>query len=98
MEKLHKGLAEVDNKVENLKKKFERTTTEAAKLKVELEKAEETIVAAENLVGKLEGEYQRWSGQVRAFLYKEVMPKQYKMFCWQIPMQVATALHDLAND
>ena len=65
MEKLQKGLAEVDSKVENLKRKFEKTTTEAAKLKVELEKAEETIVAAENLVGKLEGEYERWNGQVR---------------------------------
>lgn len=64
MAKLQKGLTEVDQKVENLKRKFERTTTEAAKLKVELEKAEQTIAAAENLVGKLEGEYQRWNGQV----------------------------------
>ena len=64
MEKLQKGLSEVDRKVEALKKKFEKTTTEAAKLRVELEKAEETITAAENLVGKLEGEYNRWSAQV----------------------------------
>jgi len=65
MAKLSKGLQEVDRKVESLKKKFEKTTTEAAKLKVELEKAQETIAAAENLVGKLEGEYERWSAQVR---------------------------------
>ena len=64
MEKLSKALSEVDRKVEGLKGKFERTTMEAAKLKVELEKAQETIDAAENLVGKLEGEYRRWSGQV----------------------------------
>ncbi len=65
MAKLSKGLAEVDEKVEGLRKKFEKTTTEAAKMKVELDKAQETIAAADNLVGKLEGEYQRWSGQVR---------------------------------
>ena len=64
MNKLSKGLSEVDQKVSKLRKTFERTTTEGAKLKVELEKAQETISAAENLVGKLEGEYQRWSGQV----------------------------------
>ena len=68
MEKLGKGLAEVDRKVEGLKRKFEKTTTEAAKLKVELEKAQETIAAAENLVGKLDGEYARWSAQVCSVL------------------------------
>ena len=65
MSKLSKGLSEVDKKVENLRKLFEKNTTEAAKMKVELDKAQETIVAADNLVGKLEGEYKRWSGQVR---------------------------------
>lgn len=64
MEKLSKGLDAVDRKVDNLRRKFEKTTTEAAKLKVELDKANETIHAAENLVSKLDGEYQRWSGQV----------------------------------
>ena len=65
MTKLQKDLSHVDNKVSSLKKTFEVRTTEAAKLKVELEKEQETIEAAENLVGKLEGEYQRWSEQVR---------------------------------
>ena len=70
MTKLQKGLSQVDNKVSTLKKTFEQRTTEAAKLKVELEKEQETIEAAENLVGKLEGEYQRWSEQVHfAVLY-----------------------------
>ena len=68
MAKLSKGLSEVDRKVENLRKTFEKTTTEAAKMKVELDKANETIAAADNLVGKLEGEYQRWSGQVGVLL------------------------------
>ena len=65
MHKLQRGLDEVDRKVEALKKNFEKTTTEAAKLRVELEKAEETIKAAELLVGKLDVEYDRWNSQVR---------------------------------
>ena len=65
MDKVGRALGEVDRKVQTLKKKFERTTTEAAKLNVELENAQEVITAAENLVGKLDGEYARWSGQVR---------------------------------
>ena len=69
MNKLQKGLSQVDNKVSSLKKKFEERTTEAAKLKVELEKEQETIEAAENLVGKLEGEYQRWSEQVHSYMF-----------------------------
>ena len=46
MEKLGKALDEVDRKVAALKSKFEKTTTEAAKMRVELEKAQETIMAA----------------------------------------------------
>ena len=44
--------------------RFEQRTTEAAKLKIEVEKAQETINAAETLLGKLEGEHERWSKQV----------------------------------
>jgi hypothetical protein len=36
-----------------------RTTNEAQRLKVDLEKANETIDAALTLVGKLEGEFDR---------------------------------------
>ena len=64
MDQLAKGLSEVDEKVRKLKKKLEKTHTEAAKLELALEKSKETLEAAENLVGKLEGEYKRWSGQV----------------------------------
>ena len=40
-------------------------------MKAELEKAQETITVADNLVGKLEGEYKRWSGQVGTFIVKQ---------------------------
>ena len=65
MNKLGKALDEVDRKVAKLRDRFQKFTTEAAKLKVELDKAQETIDAAENLVGKLDGEFQRWTGQVK---------------------------------
>ncbi|XP_074649972.1 cytoplasmic dynein 2 heavy chain 1-like [Tubulanus polymorphus] len=64
MEKLSKALDDVDRKVASLRDKFEKFTTEAAKLKLELDKANETITAAESLVGKLDGEYHRWNSQV----------------------------------
>ena len=73
MHKLQRGLDEVDRKVEALKKNFEKTTTEAAKLRVELEKAEETIKAAELLVGKLDVEYDRWNSQVRRDCYRNIL-------------------------
>ena len=57
-------LSRVDQKVASLRKTFEETTTEAAKLKIELERAEEIMSSAQNLVGKLENEYRRWSKQV----------------------------------
>ena len=46
--------------------RFEQRTREAAQLKFDLDKAQETIKSAESLVGKLEGEYTRWSSQVIA--------------------------------
>ena len=48
--------------------RFEQRTTEAAKLKLDVDKANKTIGAAENLIGKLEGEYKRWSAQVCVYL------------------------------
>lgn len=65
MEKLKRALDEVDNKVAHLRNRFETLTKEAAELKIKLDKENETIQAAETLVTKLEGEYQRWSIQVR---------------------------------
>ena len=65
MEKLKRALDEVDAKVASLRNRFETLTKEAAELKIKLDKENETIQAAETLVTKLEGEYQRWSRQVR---------------------------------
>ena len=62
--KLAEALEKLDQKVKEMRDRFELLTTEAAKLKIEVEKEEEIIAAAENLVGKLEGEHKRWSGQV----------------------------------
>ena len=45
--------------------RFELRTQEATQLKMELDKAQETIQAAETLVSKLDGEFKRWSGQVQ---------------------------------
>lgn len=64
MKNVGNELKSVDERVAELRKTFEQTTTEAAKLKIELEKAEEIMSAAQNLVGKLEGEHHRWNKQV----------------------------------
>ncbi|XP_033632471.1 cytoplasmic dynein 2 heavy chain 1-like isoform X2 [Asterias rubens] len=77
MEKLQKGLEDVDRRVEEYKRKFQKLNEEATKLKLELEKEQETISSAENLIGKLEGEYQRWSAQVSELKADlETLPKK----------------------
>ena len=63
--KLGKALEVLDHRVSEMKVRFEQRTTEAARLRMEVEKEEEIIQAAENLVGKLKGEHQRWSEQVK---------------------------------
>ena len=64
MAKLQQELDKVDKKVASLRATFEQRTTEATKLKVELEKVQATLVEAESLVTKLEKEHQRWNDQV----------------------------------
>lgn len=59
MDDLSRDLKVVDDKVDRFRATFEKTTNEAQRLKVDLEKANETIDAAQNLVGKLEGEFSR---------------------------------------
>jgi dynein heavy chain 2 len=59
MDKLKTALDEVDAKVASLRNRFETFTKEAAELKIKLDKENETIKAAEMLVTKLDGEYQR---------------------------------------
>ncbi|XP_063840903.1 LOW QUALITY PROTEIN: cytoplasmic dynein 2 heavy chain 1-like [Scylla paramamosain] len=61
---LSAGLEDVDKQVSVLREKLNRSTKEAAEVEFHLSKAQETITAAESLVTKLEGEYQRWSQQV----------------------------------
>lgn len=69
-------LSKVDDQVAILRKTFEETTTDAARLKIELEKAEEISKAAQNLVGKLEGEHHRWNKQVADFQHQlDQLPK-----------------------
>ena len=62
---LSAGLDDVDKQVAVLKEKLNKSTKEAAEVEFHLNKAKETITAAERLVTQLEGEYQRWSQQVR---------------------------------
>ncbi|XP_063970614.1 cytoplasmic dynein 2 heavy chain 1 [Lytechinus pictus] len=77
IDKLSKGLADVDHRVDEYKRRFQKLNEEAAKLKYELEKEQETIASAENLIGKLEGEYQRWNNQVSELNTElETLPKK----------------------
>ncbi|GAB1603232.1 cytoplasmic dynein 2 heavy chain 1-like isoform X1, partial [Argonauta hians] len=57
-------LDSVDSRVAELRANFEVQTREALELKHRLEKENETIQAAETLVGKLEGEHHRWNQQI----------------------------------
>ena len=64
LDKLRDMLTGLDKQVIDMRSRFEVLTTDATRLKIEVEKQGEIIAAAENLVGKLEGEHKRWSGQV----------------------------------
>ena len=59
MDELSHELRQVDDNVERYRPTLETTTHEALRLKFDLVKSKETIEAAENLVGKLEGEFYR---------------------------------------
>ena len=96
MQKLSQALSTVDNRVAELRNNFETLTKEAAELKMKLDKENETIQAAETLVSKLEGEYQRWNNQVKpvsssfflciwkcvALLLKRNVKINYKIYVW----------------
>ncbi|XP_065136472.1 cytoplasmic dynein 2 heavy chain 1 [Paramisgurnus dabryanus] len=62
--KLEKELNSVGEKVLELKEKFQCRTTEAAQLESEVNRAQETISAAEKLLQQLDGEHTRWTAQV----------------------------------
>ncbi|CAH8846367.1 unnamed protein product [Trichobilharzia szidati] len=61
---LAKDLSNVDSKVAKLRSIFEKHTTEATHLKMELERTKETLASAETLVGELESEHTRWNNQI----------------------------------
>lgn len=62
------GLDNVDQTVSKLKEQLNVNTKEAAEIEVRLNKAKETISAAEDLVVKLDEEYSRWGEQVKDYL------------------------------
>ena len=70
IENLEKALDVVETEVSEMRCRFDKRTTEASRLAIELDAATETITAAESLVGKLVGEHTRWSEQVKV-LQKE---------------------------
>ncbi|XP_075448514.1 cytoplasmic dynein 2 heavy chain 1 isoform X2 [Ascaphus truei] len=63
-QRLEDQLNSVGQRVSELKEKFQRRTTEAAKLEADLTRAQEIIQAAELLVHQLDGENKRWNTQV----------------------------------
>uniref|UniRef100_UPI00358EC9AE cytoplasmic dynein 2 heavy chain 1-like n=1 Tax=Myxine glutinosa TaxID=7769 RepID=UPI00358EC9AE len=73
-------LNSVDQKVAELKERFQTRTTEAASLELDLRRAQETISAAGSLVGQLDGEFQRWSTQISEMeLEIELLPRQAQL-------------------
>ena len=82
MNELSYELKQVDDKVEKFRTTFEKTTNEAQRLKVDLEKAKEIIEAAENLVGKLEGEFYRYKNNFidrSVFFFKNKFILSFKL-------------------
>lgn len=69
--KLCLGLTDVDKTVSDLKNQLNTFTKEAAEIEIRLNNAQETIAAAEGLVGKLNDEFERWKKQVQYLLHME---------------------------
>jgi dynein heavy chain 2, cytosolic len=67
MDKLRSALDAVDQQVAELKNRFSQRTAEAAELKLGLEKAKGTLEAAQELIGKLLAEKDRWERQVNEY-------------------------------
>lgn len=61
---LSMGLDDVDKRVVDLKEQLNTNTKEAVEIEISLNKAKETLAAAEGLVMKLDEEYLRWKEQV----------------------------------
>uniref|UniRef100_A0A4W3JMF3 Cytoplasmic dynein 2 heavy chain 1 n=1 Tax=Callorhinchus milii TaxID=7868 RepID=A0A4W3JMF3_CALMI len=77
---LESKLNSVGQKVAELKEKFQTRTTEAAKLEAEVNKAQETIEAAEKLISQLDGEHRRWNAQVAEITEElDTLPKRAQL-------------------
>jgi dynein heavy chain 2 len=64
VEECENELVALDLEVVEMKLEFGRRTSEAEALKLNLKKAQDSLFAAERLLGKLGGEKDRWKGQV----------------------------------
>eukprot|EP00966_Prymnesium_polylepis_P185472 4299184-Prymnesium_polylepis.1 len=68
LDKCKGALELLDKKVVDLKKDFSKRTAEAESLKASLQKAEEVLGAAQELLEKLSGERKRWDGQMKELM------------------------------
>jgi dynein heavy chain 2, cytosolic len=59
-----RALEELDGSVQTLNENFAQKTQEAESLKFDLKKAEDTLFAAQSLLGQLSGENERWKRQI----------------------------------
>ena len=60
MQRCQDELNEIDERVAEMKERFSRKIAEAETLKVSLQRVEDTLGKAQNLLGKLSGEKDRW--------------------------------------
>uniref|UniRef100_A0AAR5P8V3 Dynein heavy chain coiled coil stalk domain-containing protein n=2 Tax=Dendroctonus ponderosae TaxID=77166 RepID=A0AAR5P8V3_DENPD len=72
---LNANLSDVDATVAKLKEQLSQFTKEAAEIEIGLNDVNRTLASAENLVYKLEDEYQRWQEQLKELSKElEVLP------------------------
>lgn len=64
MAECQRNLEELDGSVQTLNDNFAQKTQEAESLKFGLNKAEETLFAAQSLLGQLSGENERWKNKI----------------------------------
>ncbi|KAL1506398.1 hypothetical protein ABEB36_005769 [Hypothenemus hampei] len=62
---LNANLSDVDARVTHLKEQLSQFTKEAAEIEIGLNEVNQTLGSAENLVYKLEDEYERWQFQLK---------------------------------
>ncbi|KEG15451.1 dynein heavy chain [Trypanosoma grayi] len=76
-QKYEKKLAKVEERVEDLKKKFGEKTKEAERLKDRVEQAERLYASAHDLLEKLASEHDRWAAQSKAIRADQhLLPKR----------------------